>query len=73
MAQCSNCKKNLSCGCQKRKASDGVSVCTTCAPAYEATKSSQDPIQKVMNPVLPAVSVIPRNSKRYNNLNKFIK
>jgi len=70
MAQCSNCKKNLSCGCQKRKASDGVSVCTTCAPAYEAKKSGQDPIQKVMNPV---VSVIPRNSKRFNNLNKFIK
>jgi hypothetical protein len=36
MAQCSNCKKNLSCGCQKRKASDGVSVCSNCSVAYEA-------------------------------------
>ena len=37
MAQCLNCKKNLSCGCQKKKASDGTSVCTNCIAAYEAT------------------------------------
>jgi len=70
MAQCSNCKKNLSCGCQKRTASDGVSVCSNCSVAYEAKKSGQDPIKKVMT---PEVSSVPRNSNRYNNLNKFIK
>jgi hypothetical protein len=37
MATCSNCKKTLSCGCQKRKASDGKSVCSNCLTSYEAT------------------------------------
>jgi hypothetical protein len=35
MATCSNCKKSLSCGCQKRKASNGTMVCTNCISAYE--------------------------------------
>ena len=35
MATCSNCKKSLSCGCQKRKATDGREVCTNCIGAYE--------------------------------------
>lgn len=35
MATCSNCKKTLSCGCQKRKASDGTAVCTNCISSYE--------------------------------------
>lgn len=35
MATCPNCKKALSCGCQKRKASDGSVVCTNCISAYE--------------------------------------
>jgi hypothetical protein len=37
MATCSNCKKSLSCGCQKRKASNGREVCTNCIGAYERT------------------------------------
>jgi len=36
MATCSNCKKNLSCGCQKRTATDGKSVCSSCITTYEA-------------------------------------
>jgi len=36
MAMCSNCKSNLSCGCQKRTASDGKSVCNKCQASYEA-------------------------------------
>lgn len=35
MATCPNCKKNLSCGCQKRKASDGTIVCTNCISSYK--------------------------------------
>jgi hypothetical protein len=35
MATCSNCKSSLSCGCQKRKASDGTAVCTKCQASYE--------------------------------------
>lgn len=36
MATCSNCKTRLSCGCQKRTASDGASTCTKCNTSYEA-------------------------------------
>lgn len=32
---CSNCKTQLSCGCQKRTASDGKQVCSSCLTAYE--------------------------------------
>jgi len=47
MAQCSNCKKNLSCGCQKRTATDGKSVCTNCITNYQAQQSMKNPITKV--------------------------
>jgi hypothetical protein len=36
MANCPNCKKKLSCGCQKRQASDGKTVCSGCIKTYEA-------------------------------------
>jgi hypothetical protein len=36
MATCSNCKTTLSCGCQKRTASDGNAVCSNCLTSYEA-------------------------------------
>lgn len=35
-ATCPNCKSKLSCGCQKRTASDGATVCTICKASYEA-------------------------------------
>ena len=44
---CPNCDSQLSCGCQKRKASDGKEVCTNCLPFYEAT---------VLNKVVPEKS-----------------
>lgn len=34
---CSNCKATLSCGCQKRIASNGVTVCSNCQASYEAS------------------------------------
>ena len=36
MSVCGNCKAKLSCGCQKRKASDGQQVCANCLAKYEA-------------------------------------
>ncbi len=39
MAQCSNCKKNMSCGCQKRTSSTGVVGCTSCIT--DATTNKQ--------------------------------
>lgn len=43
--KCSNCGKGISCGCQKRIASDGKHCCKGCLTTYEAilkTKSSQN-------------------------------
>jgi DNA primase catalytic subunit len=37
MATCKNCNTRLSCGCQKRRASDGKEVCTNCVNTYEAS------------------------------------
>ena len=31
---CQNCKKKLTCGCQKKTAKDGTQVCTSCVLAY---------------------------------------
>ena len=32
---CPNCAKPITCGCQKRVASNGAQVCSNCAAAYE--------------------------------------
>ena len=32
---CPNCNAQLSCGCQKRAASDGKQVCSSCITFYE--------------------------------------
>jgi len=32
---CPNCNKTLTCGCQKKIASDGKAVCTSCLASYE--------------------------------------
>jgi len=35
MSACPNCKATLSCGCQKKKATNGVFVCKNCIQSYE--------------------------------------
>jgi len=42
MANCPNCKIRLSCGCQRRTATDKAIVCTNCITAYEV-KIKQQP------------------------------
>jgi hypothetical protein len=37
MALCLNCNTKLSCGCQKRTASDGKQTCSKCLASYEKT------------------------------------
>lgn len=32
---CPNCSAVITCGCQKRVASDGKQICSSCAAAYE--------------------------------------
>jgi len=49
MATCANCKGKMSCGCQKRTASDGKTACSKCINNYEAqlkqrTLATQGPI-----------------------------
>ena len=44
MAACSNCKANLSCGCQKRKAKDGTATCSKCLASYEASLTQKETI-----------------------------
>jgi len=41
MAVCSNCKSQLSCGCQRKIASDKTSVCNNCIGQYEAKLKTQ--------------------------------
>jgi hypothetical protein len=43
-ATCQNCKSKLSCGCQKRTASDGKGVCTMCLTQYEGTLQKKTPV-----------------------------
>ncbi len=46
MSTCMNCKSALSCGCQRRTASDGKAVCSTCLLSYEASlKTKTQPVQ----------------------------
>lgn len=33
---CPNCNTKMSCGCQKRVATDGKTVCSSCQGSYEA-------------------------------------
>lgn len=35
MARCGNCSATITCGCQKRTASDGKSCCNNCIANYE--------------------------------------
>ena len=41
MANCPNCKIRLSCGCQRRTASDKTQVCINCITAYEVKLKQQ--------------------------------
>ena len=44
---CPNCKKSHGCGCQKRVASNGVSVCSSCITTYE--QSLKNEIQHIFD------------------------
>ena len=68
MSQCSNCKQQLSCGCQKRNASNGVQVCTNCLSSYESQ------IQIVSDPSVTIETETKITSHRRGQaLRKFIK
>jgi len=66
MSTCPNCKKTLSCGCQRRTASNKAVVCSSCLNSYEKTLKPQG---SITNPQI----LSERGNDRYKNLNKFIK
>ena len=45
-AICPTCNSKLSCGCQRRSASDGASVCSLCIGKYEVNLKNK----KSVNP-----------------------
>lgn len=46
MSTCLNCKSRITCGCQKRKASDGKQVCSSCLSKYEASLKVKQPVSR---------------------------
>lgn len=55
---CSNCDSRLSCGCQRKIASDGRACCNGCIAAYENKLSKPQPAQtleKFINTNSPSV------------------
>jgi len=48
MSICSNCKTRMSCGCQKRKASNGTQVCANCLASYEAKLKTAQPNEETL-------------------------
>ena len=40
---CPNCNNAITCGCQKRVASDGKQVCSTCLALYEQQLAAKKP------------------------------
>lgn len=40
---CNNCKSKMTCGCQKRTASNGTAVCSNCVMAYENSLKRNNP------------------------------
>jgi hypothetical protein len=62
MAKCSNCGKQLSCGCQKRTASNGVSACSNCIGGLEKSLKPQKTITTTST-----AQQRPWGANRYNN------
>jgi len=50
-SSCPNCGATLSCGCQRRQASNGASACSSCLSALEAK------IKVLKQTVTPATTV----------------
>ena len=73
MAQCSNCSKTMSCGCQRRTASDGKSVCASCLNIYEKSLKLVTKVTNSSTNSLEEGFISLREQNRAKNLEKFIK
>jgi hypothetical protein len=57
MKLCNNCGVQLSCGCQRRTASDNTSCCEACITEYEAKLNPPKPAPQPTKPVEKKVEV----------------
>jgi len=49
--KCPNCNSTLSCGCQRRTASDGTQCCSSCVSQYEQKLIANGPKKATSPPV----------------------
>ena len=49
---CQNCKTVLGCGCQKKLASDGKSVCKGCIVSYENNLKKKSILTQNLNDII---------------------
>lgn len=70
MAKCANCGATMSCGCQKRTASNGTSACSACITALEG-KLKADKVSAVRAASTPERNTAPQEwgANRYNKTN----
>jgi hypothetical protein len=61
---CNNCNARLSCGCQKKTASDGKSCCANCLASYENNLKSR-------RPIVPATSAADTINKNIWSADKY--
>lgn len=58
MQKCGNCGATLSCGCQRRVATDGRATCTNCKQLYEKQLADRKKGAKaVLAPVINKVTL----------------
>lgn len=43
---CANCKKKLSCGCQRRQANDGTSACSSCVGTLNGKVATEKLVER---------------------------
>ncbi len=65
MAKCGNCGAAMSCGCQKRTASNGKTACSACINALETSLKSS----KVIMPKTEVTQPKTWGANRYNKTN----
>jgi hypothetical protein len=73
MSACPNCGNVMSCGCQRRTASNGTSVCSSCLAAYEVklqNEQQENTVNKNKQKTTPDLNTWGKD--RYNNLSKFV-
>jgi hypothetical protein len=63
MSTCSNCKGRMSCGCQRRTASNGVQCCSSCVKGYEQSLKKDKQSTELLNTVSNTIW----NKNRFTN------